>query len=116
MTSSIAWINGHWGTAASLNLPLDDRALLLADGLFETVLVSSGDPQLLQEHLQRWSNSAALLGMDAPPQRDSLEPLIEAAIQRSQLSKTDGALRLNWSRGSSSQRGIGLPASGHHRF
>ena len=48
MTSSIAWINGHWGTAASLNLPLDDRALVLADGLFETVLVSYGKPQLLQ--------------------------------------------------------------------
>ena len=116
MTSAIAWIDGQWGTAANLNLPLDDRALLLADGLFETVLVRNGQPQLLQEHLLRWSESAALLGMDAPPQRDRLEPLIQEAIQRSQLSETDGALRLNWSRGSTAQRGIGLPASGHHRF
>ena len=116
MTSSIAWIDGQWGTAANLHLPLDDRALLLADGLFETVLVRNGQPQLLQEHLQRWSDSAALLGMDPPPQHKSLEPLIQEAIQRSQLSEADGALRLNWSRGSTSQRGIGLPASGHHRF
>ena len=116
MTSSIAWIDGQWGTAASLKLPLDDRALLLADGLFETVLVRNGQPQLLQEHLQRWSDSAARLGMDAPPERDTLEPLIEDAIQRSQLNEADGALRLNWSRGSTPQRGIGLPASGHHRF
>ena len=116
MTSSIAWIDGQWGTAASLKLPLDDRALLLADGLFETVLVRNGQPQLLQEHLQRWSDSAARLGMDAPPERDTLEPLIEDAIQRSQLNAADGALRLNWSRGSTPQRGIGLPASGHHRF
>jgi len=116
MTSAIAWIDDQWGTAATLNLPLDDRALLLADGLFETVLVHNGQPQLLQEHLQRWSESAALLGMDPPPQRDALEPLIQEAIQRSQLSETDGALRLNWSRGSTPQRGIGLPAPGHHRF
>ena len=116
MTSTIAWIDGQWGTAANLNLPLDDRALLLADGLFETVLIRKGQPQLLQEHLLRWNDSAALLGMDAPPQGDRLEPLIEEAIQRSQLSKADGALRLNWSRGSTSQRGIGLPVSGHHRF
>ena len=116
MTSSIAWIDGQWGTAASLKLPLDDRALLLADGLFETVLVRNGQPQLLQEHLQRWSDSAARLGMDAPPERDTLEPLIEDAIQRSQLNEADGALRLNWSRGSTPQRGIGLTASGHHRF
>ena len=116
MTSAIAWIGGQWGTAANLNLPLDDRALLLADGLFETVLIRKGQPQLLQEHLLRWSDGAALLGMDAPPQGDRLEPLIEEAIQRSQLSDADGALRLNWSRGSTSQRGIGLPASGQHRF
>ena len=116
MTTSVAWINGQWGTAASLQLPLDDRSLLLADGIFETVLIHNGEPQLLQEHLQRWSDSAALLGMDPPPQRDALGPLIEGAIQRSQLSEADGALRLNWSRGSTSQRGIGLPASGHHRF
>ena len=116
ISTAIAWIEGQWGTAASLQLPLDDRALLLADGLFETVLIRNGAPQLLQEHLQRWSDSAALLGMDPPPQRDALEPLLEDAIQRSQLSEADGALRLNWSRGSSPQRGIGLPAPGHHRF
>ena len=116
MTASVAWINGQWGTAASLQLPLDDRSLLLADGLVATVLIHNGEPHLLQEHLERWSNSASLLGMDPPPQRDALEPLIERAIQRSQLSDADGALRLNWSRGSTSHRGIGLPASGHHRF
>ena len=49
MTASVAWIDGQWGTAASLQLPLDDRALLLADGLFETVLIRNGEPQLLQE-------------------------------------------------------------------
>ena len=48
MTTSVAWIDGQWGTAASLRLPLDDRALLLADGLFETVLIRNGGPQLLQ--------------------------------------------------------------------
>ena len=61
MTSSIAWIDGQWGTAASLKLPLDDRALLLADGLFETVLVRNGQPQLLQEHLQRSAHGCAAL-------------------------------------------------------
>jgi branched-subunit amino acid aminotransferase/4-amino-4-deoxychorismate lyase len=116
MSTAIAWIDGQWGTAATLNLPLDDRALLLADGLFETVLVRNGQPQLLQEHLKRWNSSSALLGMDPPPQRDTLETLIQEAIQRSQLSEADGALRLNWSRGSTPQRGIGLPAPGHHRF
>ena len=73
MSPSIAWIDGHWGTTATLSLPLDDRALLLADGLFETVLIRNGEPQLLDEHLQRWNASAALLGMDPPRHRDMRE-------------------------------------------
>ena len=116
MSTSIAWIDGHWGTAAALSLPLDDRGVLLADGLFETMMIRNGQPQLLHEHLQRWTNSAALLGMDPPPQHNELEPLIQEAIQRIQLNESDGALRLNWSRGSTEQRGIALPNSSIHRF
>ena len=61
MSTAIAWIEGQWGTAASLQLPLNDRALLLADGLFETVLIRNGGPQLLQEHLQRSDHGCAVL-------------------------------------------------------
>ena len=39
---AIAWIAGRWGAPEELALPLNDRGLLLADGLFETVLVLQG--------------------------------------------------------------------------
>ena len=46
MSGSIAWINDHWGQPRDLNIPLSDRGLQLADGVFETVLVHNGHPQL----------------------------------------------------------------------
>ena len=109
--SSVAWIDGRWGTPEQLQLPLADRGLQLADGLFETVWVEGGRPQLLAEHLQRWQRSAALLGMAAPPASASLEPLLLEAIERAQLASGPGggALRLNWSRGDQRGRGIDLP-------
>ena len=122
----IAWIGdpsqppqrGQWGRPDQLSLPLDDRGLTLADGLFETVLVDQGQARLLDAHLERWQRSAALLGMEPPPTRQLLEPLIAAALQRSQAA--GGAMRLNWSRGSAPARGIDLPADGEppllHRF
>lgn len=75
LAQPIAWIGdpsqpaerGQWGRPNQLGLPLDDRGLTLADGLFETVLVEQGQPQLLDAHLERWRRSAALLGMEAPP-------------------------------------------------
>ncbi len=119
---AIAWIDapgggGTWGAPEQLALPLADRGLALADGLFETILIQNGKPQLLEAHLGRWHQSAARLGMAPPPDADRLGPLLAEAIDRS--GSTDAALRLNWSRGNAG-RGIALPAQDDgppkHRF
>jgi branched-subunit amino acid aminotransferase/4-amino-4-deoxychorismate lyase len=120
----IAWINdpgphGRWGSPDELTLPINERGLLLADGLFETVLILDGQPRLLAEHLDRWHHSAALLSLAKPPDEATVEPLIHGAISRSGIRC--GALRLNWSRGSNG-RGIAIPpahaeeSSRAHRF
>ena len=117
---SIAWIKGEWGRPAELELPLSDRGLLLADGLFETVLIDHNHPCVLDAHLRRWEDSADLLGMAPPPKRSWLDPLIQEAIERLGLEQMYGALRLNWSRGDGSKRGIGLDHNpgdpSRHRF
>ena len=119
---AIGWSNGEWNSADALGIPLTDRGLQLADGLFETILIQDGQIQLLNEHLRRWQQSATWLGMAAPPGAEVLKALISEAIKRSKLNRkgTSGALRLNWSRGSSSGRGIGLrsddPDPTRHRF
>jgi branched-chain amino acid aminotransferase len=117
---AIAWVDGRWGAPAELSVPLTDRGLQLADGLFETVLVETGRPQLLEEHLLRWRQGAALLGLADPPDQLWLTPLIAEAIARAGLAHAgSGALRLTWTRGDSDGRGIELPADGRaarHRF
>ena len=120
--TTLGWHNGEWGSADVLGMPLTDRGLQLADGLFETILIQDGRAQLLNEHLQRWQRSATLLGMAAPPAAPVLKKLIDEAIARTALNckGSTGALRLNWSRGSIAGRGIGLPTTDpdptQHRF
>ena len=123
MSAPIAWLGdgtgqGRWGTPQTLTLPISDRGLLLADGLFETLLVEAGQAWLLEEHLARWQSSAALLGLPPPPGAATVQPLIAAAIERSGIGKalgSSGALRLNWSRGSG-PRGIDPPRNGSPSF
>ena len=112
MSQAVAWIDGHWGTPSALSLPLSDRGLQLADGLFETVLIRAGEPQLLDAHHRRWCEGAALLGMAAPPALPMLQARIDEATQRSGLKTagSHGALRLNWSRDGARTRGIQVPA------
>lgn len=108
---AIAWIDdprgeGRWAAPAELTIPLDDRGLLLGEGLFETVLVEEGQPRLLEEHLERWREGADLLGLAPPPGRERVERLLAEAVARSGI--VSGALRLNWSGGSGGpgQRGL----------
>ena len=58
--------------------------------------------------------------MAPPPSETWLQPLINEAIERSFISKGNGALRLNWSRGDNPSRGINIPTnkneSSSHRF
>jgi branched-subunit amino acid aminotransferase/4-amino-4-deoxychorismate lyase len=71
------------------------------------VLVARSQPWLLADHLRRWRQGAALLGLPEPPVEEALIPLIAEAIRRGGIPW--GALRLNWSRGAGG-RGIDLPA------
>ena len=114
--AAIAWIDqpdgpGLWGAAAELAVRLDDRGLMLGEGVFETVLVEAGRPQLLQEHLERWQRGARLLGLAAPPSRARVELLLAEALARSGIRS--GALRLNWSGGSGGPGSRGLEAMPH---
>ena len=110
----IGWIHraggsGLWGDPANLDLPSDGRGLLLAEGVFETVLVLAGRPQWLAAHLQRWHHGAELLGLAPPPGLKPVQELLHEAIARSGIST--GALRLNWCRGSAA-RGLQPPTPG----
>jgi len=75
------WLEGrlHEGTAAPFDLA--DRGLLLADGLFETLLAVAGVPYCLDEHLARLEAGAAVLRLPVPlaEARRAITALAEAA-------------------------------------
>ncbi|WP_269622032.1 aminotransferase class IV [Prochlorococcus marinus] len=118
--SNISWLDGYWLSDSEVELPIRDRGVTLGDGIFETILILKGTPQLLTNHLQRWTKSSILLGMEPPPKEETLIPLINEAIIRASLSQKNGVLRLNWSRGSNQNRGINYLNKDHeapnHRF
>lgn len=51
------------------SLPSTDRALHYGDGLFETIAVRNGRPQLWERHLQRLARGCERLGIEMPDAR-----------------------------------------------
>ncbi len=112
----LGWINGHWGIFKDLKVPINDRGLNFADGIFETIFILNGVPQLLNEHLNRWEKSASILEMNPPPSKEWLISLMEDGINQSQLNNRNGVIRINWTRGASKQRGIDISKTSPHSF
>ena len=108
MSKNFGWINNQWGSLDQLAIPINDRGLNYGDGIFETILIWQGMPKLLKEHLARWKRSAQVLEMEEPPEEEMILTLINEGINLCSLQQRDGAVRLNWSRGSNLKRGIDI--------
>ncbi len=87
----------------------DDRGFLLGDGLFETILVLSGRPLFLDEHLARLARGCRALGLPTP-ERALVRGAVEAALVETGLTAIRAAARLTWTAGSGG-RGLIRPAA-----
>lgn len=87
--TQMLWINGKQQT----QIDVRDRGFAYGDGLFETIQISHGRPQLMARHIARMRSGAARLGLDIATVDQLLEDL--AAINL----PDDGVLKLTLSRG-----------------
>jgi branched-chain amino acid aminotransferase len=66
MSVSHFWINGEVVPIADAKVSVLDHGFTVADGVFETLLVSDGQVFAIDRHLQRLTKSALGLGLSAP--------------------------------------------------
>ena len=89
------------------SLPINDRGLLLGDGVFETLLAKAGVPVLFNEHLFRMQSAAAALGLP-PPNEQSMRDLVELALSELRPGTERAAVRVTYTAGSGG-RGLERP-------
>lgn len=89
-------------------IPYDDRGLLLGDGLFETLLFTSGELVLAEAHARRMVEGAAVLGLPAPSPAVFVECAL-AAVRDAGLAQARAAVRITLTAGSGG-RGLDRPA------
>ncbi|MBP7816203.1 MAG: aminotransferase class IV [Phenylobacterium sp.] len=88
-------------------IPLDDRGLLLGDGLFETMLWRAGELVAVDDHLERMAAGCAILGLPAPD-RVQAKALMRQAVSEAGLDGERAAVRLTLTAGSGG-RGLDRP-------
>ncbi len=100
------WLNGEWREDLTA-IHIDDRGLLLGDGVFETIFLRAGEPAFLGRHIKRLSQGLNALGIDVS-MPESLRDIIRKLTVKNDLGESDASLRLTVTRGSG-PRGLAPP-------
>ena len=109
--TATTWLNGDLIPAADARIDPADRGLLLADGLFETLLARHGMIINLDRHITRLTEGAAILGIPLPLSATGLRAAASETLAANGLHDADRAsLRITLTRGPAG-RGLALPAT-----
>ncbi|MDA8335317.1 MAG: aminotransferase class IV [Peptococcaceae bacterium] len=93
----IACVNGDFVEYRQALVPAADRGFLYGYGLFETILVRAGRPELLTRHVRRLAGGCRRLALPLVFSVERLAALVEETVERNGLR--EGAARLTWSAG-----------------
>lgn len=63
------WMNGEYMPLAAGRISIEDRSVLFSDGIYEVIEGRHGVPIFLEEHLDRWEQSAVGLRLASPYDR-----------------------------------------------
>ncbi|WP_264916088.1 aminodeoxychorismate lyase [Mycobacterium kiyosense] len=95
----IVTLNGEVHAPDAPLLHADDLAAVRGDGVFETLLVRDGRACLIEAHLQRLTQSAALMELPAPDLPAWRRAIDAATCEWTSSSADEAAMRLIYSRG-----------------
>ncbi|RAV00428.1 aminodeoxychorismate lyase [Mycobacterium colombiense] len=95
----IVTLDGEMRSPDAPLLHADDLAAVRGDGVFETLLVRDGRACLIEPHLQRLTQSAALTDLPAPDLPRWRSAIDAATRQWCAGTADEGAMRLIYSRG-----------------
>ncbi|MCL6451676.1 MAG: D-amino-acid transaminase [Acetobacteraceae bacterium] len=102
------FLNGDWVDYAQAVVPVEDRGLMFADGIYEVIRVYNGKVFQLGPHLDRLFMGAAELRINLHYRREELERILARTVEFNGLE--NGGLYLQVTRGVS-PRGHAFPAA-----
>ena len=105
-SSGACWVNGQLVDRSAPTISAVDHAIVVGDGVFETLQVAGGTPFALTRHLARLRFSSDGLGL-LPPDDDQVRQAVASVLDADPQA---GLVRITWSSGAGplgSSRGDG---------
>lgn len=105
----LGYYNGNYGPLEEMTVPMNDRACWFGDGVYEATLARNGKIFALEDHLDRFYNSAGLMKITVPYTRQELTEILYSLLEK--MDDTDIFVYWQLSRGTAMRNHIFPDAS-----
>lgn len=96
LLKDLGFYNGKYDTIENMTVPMTDRVCWFGDGVYEATAVRNGVIYCLDEHIDRFFNSAAFVEINIPYTKDELKKLLCEMVLKVDVSNTDNEALLYW--------------------
>ncbi len=79
---NLGYYNGQFGEADTLMVPMNDRACYFGDGVYDATYSRNYKIFTLDEHIDRFFNSASLLKIEIPHTKDELKAILNEMVSK----------------------------------
>ena len=79
---NLGYYNGKIGTLDELTVPFNDRVNYFGDGVYEATFTRNHKPFALEEHIDRFFRSAAMVDIKLPMGKEEMATLIRDLVRR----------------------------------
>ena len=96
LLKNLGFYNGKYDTIENMTVPMTDRVCWFGDGVYEATAVRNGIIYCLDEHIDRFFNSAAFVEINIPYTKEELKKLLSEMVLKVDVSDTDNEALLYW--------------------
>lgn len=79
---NIGYYNGEYGPIEEMKIPMNDRVHYFGDGIYDATSCGNHVIYLIDEHIERFYNNAALVGMEVPCTREELQHILQEMVDK----------------------------------
>ena len=96
LLKNLGFYNGKYDTIEKMTVPMTDRVCWFGDGVYEATAVRNGIIYCLDEHIERFFNSASFVEIKIPYTKEELKALLSKMVLKVDVSNTDNEALLYW--------------------
>ena len=96
LLKNLGYYNGKYDLIEKMNVPMTDRVCWFGDGVYEATAVRNGVIYCLDDHINRFFNSAAFVEINIPYTKEELKELLCEMVLKVDVSETNGESLLYW--------------------